>query len=292
MRTLLAISNASAGTSSDDAVESALSILREEFDVQSAQTGSPEDLDEALAEHPAVDVVAALGGDGSLHAVVNALYRAERLADVAIALIPLGTGNDFARSLEVPTDPQEAARRVIASSGRTIDVIIADDDTAIVNAASVGLGAEAALRSKRYKEKWGPFGYVIGALKSLFIPDSAMTVHVDGKRVKRRSGRVTQVSVGNGRFVGGGAELFPIADLADGKMDVQVVYAPTLIGRALYVFHILTRSTHRAENIHYDTAEKVTVGGEELRTTIDGELGDPHPEYACRIEPGALTFLA
>lgn len=292
MRSLLALTNASAGTSTDDAVDSALSVLREEFAVEVAQTSSPEDLDTALADHPNADVVAALGGDGSLHAVVSALHRAERLGEVAVALIPLGTGNDFARTLDLSEVPAEAARSVVSAAGRRIDLIVDEDDEVVVNAASVGLGAEAAARSARYKDRWGPFGYAIGALKSLFVPDAKMRVEVDGREVRRRSGRVTQVSVGNGRFVGGGAALFPKAELDDERMDVQVVFAPTPIGRAVYAFRILTRSTDRSALVHYACAENVSVRGEDLRCTSDGELGDPSSAYGWRIRPGALTFLA
>lgn len=291
MRSLLAISNAFAGTSNDDAVEAGLAALQDSFDVSHVQTSSPDDLDDALIEHADVEVVAALGGDGSLHAVVNAVYRADRLDDVAVALIPLGTGNDFARTLELPDDPAQAAARVSAAEGRRIDVIH-DSHGLVVNVATVGLGAEAALRSSRYKARWGPAGYVLGALTSLLVPDKAMKVTVDGTEIRRRSGRVTQVSVGNGRFVGGGAELFPRARLDDAKMDVQIVFAPTLVGRVAWAWRIITRSTDRSAAVKYACADEVVVKADDLRCTSDGELGEPASHYEWSMLPEAVRLLA
>ncbi|RLV56096.1 diacylglycerol kinase [Aeromicrobium phragmitis] len=291
MKRLLAITNASAGTASDDAVSEALGVLREKFEVTTAATSSLDDLDQALADQPDADVVAALGGDGSLHAVVNALHRADRLDRVAVALVPLGTGNDFARTVELPTEPVEAARRVVEAEPRRMDLIAAEDGQIIVNAASVGLGAEAAVRAKRYKSRWGPIGYAIGALKSAFVPDARVVVRVDGRRL-RGHGHVTQLAVGNGRFVGGGTELFPAAKIDDGKMDVQVVFARTLFERFLYVLRVATRTTHRSPLVHQELAERVSVDGEGLRCTSDGELSDACPRHAWRLLPGALTLLA
>ncbi|WP_293784108.1 diacylglycerol kinase family protein [uncultured Aeromicrobium sp.] len=291
MKRLLAITNASAGTSTKEAVDAAVAVLRERFEVSAAATASLDDLDRALDDEPDVDVVAALGGDGSLHAVVNALYRAGRLDAVGVALVPLGTGNDFARTLALPTEPVEAARRVVEAEPRRVDLIKAEDGQVVVNAASVGLGAEAAVRAKRYKRRWGPIGYVIGAVKSAFVPDARVVVQVDGRRL-RGPGHVTQLAVGNGRFVGGGTELFPSARIDDAKMDVQVVFARTLFQRFVYVLRIATRSTHRSPLVHQQLAETVSVEGEGLRCTSDGELSDPCPRHAWRVLPGALTLLA
>lgn len=291
MHQLLAITNDSAGTSSDDAVDAAVDVLRTAFDVEVVGTGSPEELDAALDAHPDAGVIAAFGGDGSLHAVVDAIYRAERLGTVTVALVPLGTGNDFARTLELPTDPVRAARRIIAAEPRAIDLIEDREGSIVVNAASAGLGAEAAVRAKRYKEKFGPIGYVVGAVKSAFVPDARVLVTIDDRPLRSRQGRVSQVSVGNGCFVGGGAALFPEAEVDDGLLDIQVVFAPTLARRAVYALRILTRTAHGSPLIHTERGRRVTVHGEGLRCTSDGELSDPCPDHTWRILPGALRFL-
>ncbi|OUZ09272.1 hypothetical protein BHE97_11155 [Aeromicrobium sp. PE09-221] len=292
MRRLLAITNASAGTSTSASIESGVEVLRRDAAVEVVATGSLDELDAALAEHSEVDAVVVFGGDGSLHAVIDAIHRAGRLDDLAVGLVPLGTGNDFARTLDIPLDPARAAERVSGSEGRRIDLLEDFGGAVVVNAASIGLGAEAAVRAKRYKERWGPFGYVIGAAKSAFVPDAKVEVRIDGRPIRRRHGHITQLSVGNGRFVGGGTELFPTAEIDDGQMDVQAVFAHTLAGRAAYVVRLLTRTTDESPLVHYERAQRVEVHGDGLRCTSDGEISDPCPDHSWKVLPGALTFLA
>ena len=110
MNSWLAVSNANAGTSDEEVIARALSALREVAHVDHVATEDPDDLASTLAEHPDVDLVVSMGGDGSLHAVVQALHDADRLPGTPVGLVPLGTGNDFARTLGLSTDPVVAAR--------------------------------------------------------------------------------------------------------------------------------------------------------------------------------------
>src|SRR5687768_3124147 len=124
MTDVLVIANAGAGTSSEEAQDTALDVLREHLDVTLVTTSSQDQLKGALADHRDARTVVVLGGDGSLHAVVAALHAAGRLADVAVGLVPLGTGNDFARTLDLPTDPAQAAEVVTAGEEKSLDLIV------------------------------------------------------------------------------------------------------------------------------------------------------------------------
>ena len=291
MTDLLAITNAAAGTSSDEAQEAALAVLRESRKVVVVATSSPEDLDAALEQHPDVDTIVVLGGDGSLHAVVAALHAAERLADVAVGLVPLGTGNDFARTLALPTDPAEAAGVVTSGQEQALDLIVDSTGTITVNSAHVGVGAEAALAARPLKERFGQLGYALGAFISGFRTQGKhLRIHVDGERIPDR-GRVLQLAVGNGRFVGGGAALLPEADPADGLMDVAVVFAHTRRERLMYGLSLGLRRHHHRDDVDYRRGTEVTVEGARLRCTNDGEIADLVPSYAWHIEPGALRML-
>ena len=291
MEPLLAIGNAKAGTATDEAQDSALQVLREHHDVTLVTTSSSDELDDALADHGEVATVVVLGGDGSLHAVVAALHAAERLADVTVGLVPLGTGNDFARTLELPTDPAEAAEVVAAGKQQSLDLIVDDDDTVTVNAAHLGAGTEAAIAAQPHKRRFGPIGYAIGALISGFrVQGKHLTITVDGDRVPDR-GRVLQVAVGNGRFVGGGAALLPEADPSDGLMDVAVVFAHTRRERLMYALSPGLRRHHHRDDVDYRHGTEVSVEGPELQCTNDGEITDARPSYSWHLEPGALRML-
>ena len=104
MDPLLLITNSLAGGAQNEGLELALGVLREDADVEVATTSNPGELDGVLHRAGGRSVVVA-GGDGSLHAVVTALHRRHELAERTLGLIPLGTGNDFARALEFPSTP-------------------------------------------------------------------------------------------------------------------------------------------------------------------------------------------
>ncbi len=287
MQSWLAISNSSAGSSDDEVIGEALTVLREVADVTHVATGSPDDLEVALAEHRAVDLVVAMGGDGSLHAIVQALHDADRLPGTAVGLVPLGTGNDFARTLELPQDPLAAARALADGALREIDLIIDGTDTVVVNAAHIGLGADGAARAAPIKPVLGPVAYALGAVSTLFSKGADVRITIDDESL---NGRVAQVAVGNGRFVGGGGELLPHAVIDDGQMDVAVAFAATVRQRISYVLH-LRRGTHPSQQfVHYTRAASVAVVGDATTCTTDGELTDPQTEHRWRVEPAGLVM--
>lgn len=291
MTAVLAIGNADAGSSSEEAQDAALEVLRKHHDVTLVTTSSPEDLQAAMAEHPDMHTMVVLGGDGSLHAVVAALRDAGRLDSVTLGLVPLGTGNDYARSLDLPLEPAEAAQVIVDGHAEQVDLVIDGDDKVVVNAAHIGIGAEAAAKAKPWKKVLGPFGYAVGALITGFGTHSALVeIYLDGEPLPAKD-KVLQVAVGNGRFVGGGAELLPDAVPTDGVLDVSISYSVGVWQRLSYAWHLRKGEHPNLEAVVYRNAHTVEVRGEKLRCTTDGELTPPVRVHSWRIEPGALRFL-
>ncbi|MEJ7635481.1 YegS/Rv2252/BmrU family lipid kinase [Aeromicrobium sp.] len=292
MKTLLAIANADAGTADEEAVDSVVTALRDDFDVELVTTSTPEDLSEALAARPELHSVVVLGGDGSLHAVVAALRTDGRLDDVVIGLVPLGTGNDFAATLALPEDCVKAAQVIIAGRTQEIDLIIDDEDRVVVNAAHIGIGAEAARAARPWK-KLGPAGYVIGAvltgLRGLTRPGAHLEITVDDETLPRTE-PVIQVAIGNGRYVGGGAPLLPRAEPSDGLLDVSVSYTESPRRRIAYAWNVRRGDHHRRDDVVYVRGTRVTVRGEALPCTSDGEITSPSTEHGWRIKAAALTM--
>jgi YegS/Rv2252/BmrU family lipid kinase len=293
MSTLLAIANASAGTADDRAVQTAMEVLRRDAEVDLARTASPQDLDQALHEHPDVDGVVVLGGDGSLHAVVAALHRTERLDSVFVALVPLGTGNDFATGLDLPVGPAAAAEIVSTGTQRTLDLIVDGRGEVVVNAAHIGVGAEAAAAAVPWKKFLGPLGYVVGSLvaglRGLVKPGSRVVIEIDGRRLPDH--RVVQVAVGNGRFVGGGAPLLPDAEPGDGLLDVAISYPASALTRIGYVLSLRSGQHVSRDDVIYRRASTVTVCGDAMSCTSDGELTEPMTEHSWHVEPGAWRMV-
>lgn len=293
MKTLLAIANASAGSSDDASVDLAVTTLRKAYDVEVVTTSTPEELDEALASHPDVQGVVVLGGDGSLHAVVAAVREADRLDSVIIGLVPLGTGNDFAAALGLPDEPALAAGVIVADQPAPIDLIIDGSDQVVVNVAHIGIGAEAAVAARPLKKLLGPLGYVAGAMiasvKGIATPGAKVRITIDGDPLLPH-GSVIQLAVGNGRFVGGGAALLPEADPSDGRLDLMVTYAGRRHRRIAYAWKLSKGVQHEHADVVYRQGTQVTVVGDALPCTSDGELTEPAAEHSWRIEPGAVRM--
>lgn len=289
------ITNAAAGTAEVESVDAAVGTLAESRTVQVQATSELSDLERVFAERASRDVgpstVVVIGGDGSLHAVVACLYARGELGDVTLGLVPLGTGNDFARTIALASDPAAAARQVLAGTATPIDLIVDDEDHIVINAVHLGLGAEAGVAAKPLKKYLGPVGYAIGAVISGFTkPGKKVAVRIDGELVKPR-GKVLQVAVGNGRYVGGGAPLLPEADPSDELLDIAVSYADPRLRRLTYAISLRFGVQAKRDDVVYRRGRKVEVSGESFRCNADGEISGHMTERTWRIEPGAVTML-
>jgi YegS/Rv2252/BmrU family lipid kinase len=291
VKRLLVITNAEAGNSDDDALDDALRVLQTSFEVEVAATDGVDELRAVLSRRGDRDVVVA-GGDGSLHAVVNALHSSAELDGPAVGLIPLGTGNDFARSMDIPLDPAEAARVLIADRRRRIDVLLDADDTVVVNAVHAGIGADAGRAAGPWK-RLGKVGYVAGALiAGLTTPGTRIKVVADDEVLADGRHRVLQVGVGNGSFIGGGVELTPDADPTDGLADVLVSFSVGPLTRLLYGLRLRRGTQEERHDVHLSRAASVTLSGAEFWCNADGELSGPFTERTWTVRRAALTLIA
>ena len=291
MDATLLIANADAGAGDDQAVADAVAVLRTGSDVEVARTASPGDLDGALHRRGGRRVVVA-GGDGSLHAVVAALHRRNELSAAELGLIPLGTGNDFARGVGVPLDPVEAARALLDNKPRPVDLLVDCAGDVVVNAVHIGVGAEAGREAESWKSSLGKLGYYVGAaLAGVRMSGLRLRVEADGVVLADLDRPVLQVGIGNGPNVGGGTELTPDAQVDDGLVDVVVSFATGPLQRVSYAAR-LTRGTHEDRpDVGVTRARTVSVAGEDYWCNADGELYGPERNRTWRVEPGALLMV-
>ncbi|HEX6246767.1 MAG TPA: diacylglycerol kinase family protein [Nocardioidaceae bacterium] len=291
MEPLLLITNADAGTSDAENVDKALGVLRAATDVEVCATSNPGELDGVLHRRGTRRVVVA-GGDGSLHAVVAALHRRQELGDVVLALIPLGTGNDFARGSDIPLEPEEAARLVLDGEVRPVDLIVDCVGNVVVNNVHIGVGAQASRKAHKWKKRLGRVGYPIGALLAAVNPPFVrVRIDVDGEEVADFAHPVLMASVGNGPNVGGGAEITPRADPEDGKMDVMVSFAVGPLSRLGYALHFRRGEHHRREDVAYVRGSTVTVQGQDFYCSADGEVYGPERLRTWHVERGAMQMI-
>jgi diacylglycerol kinase family enzyme len=233
------------------------------------------------------------GGDGSLHALVAALDDRGELANRPAGLIPLGTGNDFARTLGLPLDPEAAARVVLSGHRRTLDLLRDDRGGIVVNAVHLGVGAEASRQAAPLKPWLGRSAYAVGGvLAGLRVRGWQLRVTVDDERVADGGRRVLMVGIGNGVTIGGGTPLLPDARPGDGAVDVVVSFATGPFSRLRYA-NLLRSGSHLARrDVVHRHGTSVTVQGDPVPVNADGELGGPHARYEWRLHPEAWHIIA
>ncbi len=290
MEPLLLIANADAGSTDAERLEEALRVLRASTSVEVATTSDAGELDSVLHRRGQRMIVVA-GGDGSLHAVIAALHRRHELDDAVVGLLPLGTGNDFARGNDIPLDPAAAAELIVSGNLRAVDLIVDCVGEIVVNNVHVGVGAEASRKSTKWKARLGRAGYVVGAvLASTNPPFYRFRVVVDGEVVADVDRHVVQVAIGNGTTVGGGTDLTPHADTGDGKLDVMISFAVGPLARFGYVAKLKAGRHPERDDVLYTRGSSVSVSGMSFWCSADGELYGPERHRTWRVEPAAFRM--
>jgi len=287
---LLLITNSEAGSHDEERVERALRVLRAATDVEVASTSNQGELDGVLHRRGGRHVVVA-GGDGSLHAVIAALHRRHELQDAVVGLVPLGTGNDFARGAGIPLDPEEAAAVVVRGDVRPVDLIVDCLGEVVVNNVHVGVGAQASHNAQGLKKRLGRAGYALGAVAAAVKPPFVrLRIEVDDHVVADFAHPVLMVAIGNGSRVGGGAAITPEADPEDGRLDVMVSFSTTLWAKAGYALKFRAGRHHERDDVLYLRANRVSISGQDFYCSADGELYGPERNRTWHVEPAAFSM--
>jgi YegS/Rv2252/BmrU family lipid kinase len=295
MDPLLVITNSDAGSDDQEGLDAALSVLRGRASVEVAATANQGELDGVLHRAASRRIVVA-GGDGSLHAVVAALHKRNELKDKVLGLIPLGTGNDFARGTGIPLEPADAAELILYGEVRPVDLLVDELGEVVVNNVHAGVGAQASRRAAVWKTRLSPLklgrlSYPIGAAISAFRPHyTRLHIELDRTVVVDVDQRVLQVALGNGSHVGGGTELTPEADPEDGRIDVMISLAAGWPARVGYALH-LSRGEHpERADVLYRRANEVSVAGGEFWCSADGEIYGPERQRTWHVEEAAYAM--
>ena len=283
----LLVASEGAGSTDGDAVRAAVDVLGAEL----VSCSAPEDLDTALDRLDGRMLVIA-GGDGSLHLAVGRLRARGQLPATRLGLIPLGTGNDLARALDIPLDAADAARLIRDGRARPLDLLVDDAGGTVVNAVHVGVGADAAEHAGRLKPRLGPVAYPLGAVRAgLRSVGWRLRVEVDGRVLADSHRRTLMVGIGNGRGIGGGTPLLPRAVPDDGLVDVVVSHAVGPFARVRYGAALASGQHLHDRDVRFAQGTTVTVSGEPFGVNADGETGQDVRRRTWTLEPGAWSLV-
>jgi diacylglycerol kinase (ATP) len=238
--------------------------------------------------------VIAAGGDGTLNEVVNGIARTRGARRISVGVLPLGTGNDFARLLGLPGSIEDNIDILRAGKTTRIDLIRVKSERTryFVNVSTGGFGGVVDEKlTPEMKRAWGPLAYIRGAASALpqLHAYHAMIVFDDKERL---SLDLYNVVVANGRFVAGGLPIAPDADPADGLLDVILIPNRPATEFALLGAQILLGRHLGNEAIIFRRANKVEISSRPAMSfNVDGEpVGDEPAVF--QVASRALSFVA
>lgn len=224
----------------------------------------------AMAVSQGYDAVVAVGGDGTLHEVLNGALQSTSAP--LIGLIPAGTGNDFARGVSLPRDPEQALSLSRNGHVHEIDIGLVNG-RAFINVAGFGFDAAVAqeVAARTGKGAAGAIPYLLAVFNQLkrFRPKE-LTIRADGELYKAP---VLFGAVGNGSTYGGGMRICPHARVDDGALDLCIGGD---LGRVETILNLakVFRGTHLSHpKCTYRKARHVVVEGDpSILVHADGQL--------------------
>ncbi|MEN6547598.1 MAG: diacylglycerol kinase family protein [Armatimonadia bacterium] len=284
--TMIVNPQAGRGHSSRVAGQVAGTLRAAGWEVDIAVTTAPEHA-ETLAREAAsdTDLVVACGGDGTLSEVLNGLFG----TDVPAALLPVGTGNDFARTLGLPRDPGEAAFALLRGAERRVDLLqVVETGRVAINVMGVGFDATVAATMNRHTRRGGLGAYLLAVLIELGrYRMTDLSLQIDGEEWE---GQALLVAVANAQSYGAGMRIAPRASVTDGLLDVVLVEPMNRLGFLCTLPKVFTGRHVKHPAVRYWQAREVT-----LRTSmpvpvlIDGDLRGETP-VTIRVLPQAARL--
>ena len=237
--------------------------------------------------------VIAAGGDGTLNEVVNGIASPRRAREICIGIVPLGTGNDFARSLGLPGTLEENIEILRSKQTAPIDLVRVRSDRTryFVNVSTGGFsGLVNEKLTPEIKRAWGPLAYVRSAAAAL--PDLhayRTTIVLDG--TERLSIDLYNVIIANGRFVAAGLPIAANADPSDGLLDLVLIPKLPKPEMALLATEMVLGKHLSSNALIFRRAKKISVRSRPgMWFNVDGEAVGNEPAL-FQVVPRALNFV-
>ena len=285
----------------------ALQALLHERAAVASEKGQPYDLDWVLTEEPyhaselaeqaareGFDIVVAIGGDGTVHEVVNGLMRIDAKKRPTLGVIPVGTGNDFAHNVGLPLDLGDAAHCLFAGKTRLVDVCTISDDKGRQeywdNTAGIGFSGAVNIAGRKLIKVRGFLRYLIAVLETILFrpPTIDARIQIDDQPTSERA--ISMISLCNGPREGGGFPVGPHAVMDDGKITYMIMRGMSRL-MMLYFLPIVMNANHLKYKRYFEeaTAERLRIEADRtLAIHADGEIFGSWEADVRQIEVGII----
>lgn len=249
-------------------------------------TENPQQLPDVIRRYQdQVDLVIIGGGDGTLNAAVDGLVDTQ----LPLGILPLGTANDLARTLEIPTSLPEACQIIAKGQVRRIDLGWVNGKH-FFNVASIGLSVRITKQlTKEVKRRWGVLAYAVTALKAISqARPFRAEIRLNGESIRVKT---IQIAVGNGRYYGGGMTVVYDATIDDQRLDLYSL-------EVQHWWQIVALLPAMRGGQHINSKNVRTLRGQEIEVltsrprsiNTDGEITTQTPAH-FRVIPQSLAVL-
>lgn len=253
---------------------------------------TPERDGEAIVQAADTDVgrIVACGGDGTVNAVVHALVKHKRDADIELAIVPMGTANLLAGSLGIPEDLEDAVDLALSGTARRVDC---GDCSGRIFVLGIGAGvterfvAEAEEEQKKF---WGKLAYAVKMAGQAGAEPASFTIQMDDGRVIREE--AAAVVVANAPHIAG-IPTSPDARLDDGFLDLCLVHTFEWGDILEMSWRAVSGKLPDDESLTFHQSSRYVIEAEPaLPVQVDGETLDITTPLDIRCLPGALRIVA
>jgi YegS/Rv2252/BmrU family lipid kinase len=245
------------------------------------------------------ETIISIGGDGTTHEVINGLMQAPPDKRPKLGIVPVGTGNDFAHNVGMPSQPELAMRKIFEGSPHKIDLGILSDEHGRQeywgNVVGVGFDATVTVRSRKISFLRGFLVYLVSVLQTIILDNEAPLLDIQADTTHWQENTMMMVLC-NGSREGGGFFVAPQAVTDDGILDyVSICQVSRLM--MLRLLPEVMRGTHgRFRQIRMGTCKELSlVSDRPLIIHVDGEIyagfGTDIRQVTGKILPNALEIL-
>lgn len=230
-----------------------------------------------------VDIVVAVGGDGSINETAKGLLN----SDTVMAIIPTGSGNGLARHLKIPLNLKKALHVINQGKQTTIDTIQMNDET-FVNVAGIGFDAHIGWEFAKFGKR-GLSSYLkVIAREFPSYKAGNYELTIDGKKSEKKA---YLISFANGSQWGNNAYIAPSADIADGIMDIAILSDFRFYNILSIGYKLFNKTLHTSSQLEIIKAKEVFVKQNGIIAHIDGEPIEIGNEIRIRVNPLSLKVI-
>ncbi len=245
------------------------------------------------------DLVVALGGDGTVHEIVNGLMQVEATQRPALGVVPIGSGNDFAYANGIPVSANQAMALALNGETSSIDLGLMTDENGrqeyIDNTLGIGFDAIVTIRSHRLPIVRGFLMYLTAVIQTIFLNSKPMRMKIESED-KKWDKDVFMFVLANGPREGGGFMMTPTARPDDGIMDYMLADNLSRLKQFRLIPEFMNGTQERFSEVEIGQFKKISLTSEHpLYIHIDGEIytsfGSNLRGLSVEIAPDALKVI-